>query len=54
MNNLDKIIELILQNAENEKHPDKVSCIHAILMQVNMKIGEEMLKIRNKERRKNQ
>jgi hypothetical protein len=51
MNNLDKIIDLILQDAKNEGHPDKVSCIHAVLMQVNMKIGKEMKKIRDKERR---
>lgn len=52
MNNLDKIIGLILQGAKKEKHPDKVSCIHAVLMQVNMKTGEEMKKIRSEERKK--
>lgn len=52
MNNLDKIIELILQDTENEKHPDKVACIHTVLMQVNMKTGEEMRKIRDKGRKK--
>ena len=51
MNNLDKIIELILQDAECEEHPDKVSCIHSVLMQVNMKTGEKMKKIRDEERR---
>lgn len=45
--NLDQIIEAILKLAEKEKHPDKVSCIHAVLMQVNMKTGKEMRKIRN-------
>lgn len=51
MNNLNKIIDLILQDSENEKHPDKVTCIHTVLMQVNMKTGEEMKKIRDRERR---
>lgn len=50
--NLDQIIEAILKLAEKEKHPDKVSCIHAVLMQVNMKIGEEMWRIRDDEKNK--
>lgn len=47
---LDQIIKTILKLAEKEKHPDKVSCIHAVLMQVNMKTGEEMKRIRDDER----
>lgn len=50
--NLEQIIEAILKLADKEKHPDKVSCIHAVLMQVNMKTGEEMKRIRDDERRK--
>lgn len=46
---LRQIIGMILQLAEKEQHPDRVSCIHTVLMLVNMKIGEEMLKIREKE-----
>lgn len=45
-----QIVEAILKLAEKEKHPDKVSCIHAILMQVNILTGEEMKKIRENER----
>lgn len=44
--NLKQIIGLILQQAEKEKHPDRVSCIHAVFMQVSLLVGEEMLKIR--------
>lgn len=47
--NLKQIIGMILQLAEKEQHPDKVSCVHAVLMQVNILIGEEMLKIRERE-----
>lgn len=50
MNNLNKIVELILQNAENKTHPDKVSCIHSVLMNVNITIGETMRRIRENER----
>ena len=46
---LNQIIDMMLQLSEKEGHPDKVSCIHAVLMQVNMRIGEEMLKIRESE-----
>lgn len=46
---LDKIIKAILKLAEKEGHPDKVSCIHAVLMQVNIKTGEEMKMIRASE-----
>jgi hypothetical protein len=49
MNNLNKIVELILQDAENETHPDKVTCIHAILVHVNMAVGERMREIRENE-----
>lgn len=47
MNNLNKIIKLILQDAENEKHPDKITRIRTVLMQVNMAIGKEMERIQN-------
>lgn len=47
---LNQIIDMILQLSEKETHPDKVSCIHAVLMQVNIAIGEEMLKIRESEK----
>lgn len=50
MTELDKIVELILQAADKEEHPDKVSCIHSALMQVTMRIGEEMQRIRDEER----
>lgn len=49
---LDQIIETILKLSEKEGHPDKVSCIHAVLISVNQMIGREMLKIRNGERNK--
>lgn len=45
-----EIIRLILLDAEKEQHPDKVSCIHAALMQVNILVGQEMNRIRNEER----
>ena len=41
---------MILQLAEKEQHPDRVACVYAVLMQVNMLVGEEMLKIREKEK----
>lgn len=47
---LKQIIDIILQLSEKEQHPDKVTCVHTVLMRVNMKTGEEMLKIREKER----
>lgn len=50
--NLDQIIKAILKLSEKEKHPDKVSCIHAVLIQVNMKTGEEMKRIRDDGRKK--
>lgn len=43
---LDQIIEAILKLSEKEGHPDKVSCIHAALMQINILIGKEMKRIR--------
>lgn len=45
-----EIIKLILRDAEKEQHPDRVSCIHAVLMQVNILVGEEMNRIRDEER----
>jgi hypothetical protein len=50
--NLKQIIDAILKLAEKEKHPDKVTGIHTVLMQVNMKTGKEMERIRDDERRK--
>jgi len=47
---INKIVELILQSADKEEHPDKVSRIHGTLMQVSMRIGEEMQRMRNEER----
>lgn len=47
--NLDQIIEAILKLAEKEKNTDKVSCIHNVLMQVNILTGEEMKRIRDNE-----
>ena len=46
-----EIIKLILQDAEKEQHPDRVSCIHAALISVNQAIGKEMLRIRNKDKK---
>lgn len=51
MHEIGLIVEKILQLSKKEQHPDRVSCIHAILMQVNMKTGEEVLKIRERERK---
>lgn len=48
--NLDQIVKAILKLAEKEGHPDKVTCIHSALMQVNIKTGEEMRRIRDDER----
>ena len=50
--NLKKIVELILQTADNDDngHPDRVSRVHSVLMSINMLVGEEMMRIRNKER----
>lgn len=50
--NLKQIIDAILKLAEKEKHPDKVTCIHTVLMQVNILTGKEMERIRDDERRK--
>lgn len=47
---LNHIIGMILQLSEKETHPDKVSCIHAALMRVNIAVGKEMLKIREDEK----
>lgn len=49
---LNQIIEAILKLAEKDKHPDKVTGIHTVLMRVNMRTGEEMRRIRDDERRK--
>ena len=48
--NLNKIVKLILQDAENETHPDKTACIHSVLMNVNMAVGEKGRRIREDER----
>ena len=50
--NLKQIIGMILQLAEKEQHLDRVSCVHTVLIQVNILTGKEMLKIREKERLK--
>lgn len=50
MSKLDKIISLILELSNEGKHPDRVTCIHSTLMDVNMSIGKEMDKIRDEER----
>lgn len=50
--NLKQIIDAILKLAEKEKHPDKVTCIHTVFMQVNILTGKEMERIRDDERRK--
>jgi hypothetical protein len=49
--NLKQIIDAILKLAEKEKHPDKVTCIHTVLMQVNILTGKEMERIRDDERK---
>lgn len=45
-NKLRRIIRLVLQLSATGMHPDKVARLHSILMDVNMEIGKEMLKIR--------
>ncbi len=50
MNKLDKIISLILELSEKEKHPDKVTCLHSTLMRVNMAVGAKMKRMRDEER----
>lgn len=50
MNKLNKIISLILDLSNEEKHPDKVTCLHSALMRVNMGVGAEMKRMRDDER----
>ena len=48
-NNLNQIIDLMLQLSKKEGHPDHVTRLHAVMIQVNMRIGVEMKKIRDEE-----
>ena len=50
MNKLNQIIGLMLELAEIERHPDKVACLYTVLMNVNIAVGKEMLKLREAER----
>jgi len=48
---MDKIIELILEEAKCETYVDPVSRLHNVLGRIRAKIFDEMLKIREEERK---
>lgn len=48
--NIGKIIEMMLQEAEKETHADKVACLYAVLSRVDMAVGKQMMEMRNDER----
>ena len=47
---LDEILELIGELTIYETHPDEVAKLYAAFQLVSLRIGEEMLKLRNKNR----
>lgn len=49
---MDKIVSLMVSAAKKLKNEDPVSCLHAIVIGVSMKIAEVMENMRNEEREK--
>lgn len=50
MSRINEILELIVEESENVKHPDKVSRLYNVMMSISSLIEKEMERIRKEER----